>query len=84
MIVIVQVMPKEGILDPQGEAVRRALLQLGHDEVRNVKVGKRIRLELDTDDRDFALRRAGEMARTLLANPNVETFRLHIEDEDAR
>lgn len=77
MIVIVEVMPKEGILDPQGVTVKRSLHQLGYEEVSDVKVGKRIRLEIDTSDEAEALRRAEEMAEKLLHNPNVEAYRVH-------
>ena len=76
MIVIVEVMPKEGILDPQGVAVRNALHQLSYNEVKEVKVGKRIVLDVDTEDADMARKRAEEMGSTLLANENVETFRV--------
>ena len=78
MKVVVEVMPKPGILDPQGVAVRNALHQLHYDEVSEVKVGKRIVLELATDDPDTARRRAEEMGKTLLANENVETFHVLI------
>lgn len=81
MVVIVEVMPKEGILDPQGVAVRNALHQLQYAEVQQVKVGKRIILELDTDDPVAAKSRAEEMGETLLANENVETFRVILPDE---
>ncbi|MCB2200796.1 phosphoribosylformylglycinamidine synthase subunit PurS [bacterium] len=81
MVVIVEVMPKEGILDPQGVAVRNALHQLQYAEVQQVKVGKRIILELDTNDPVAAKSRAEEMAETLLANENVETFRVILPEE---
>lgn len=80
MMVIVEVMPKEGILDPQGVAVRNALHQLGYSEVGEVKVGKRIVLEMDTNDPAEAKRRAEEMGDKLLANENVETFRVILND----
>ena len=81
MVVIVEVMPKEGILDPQGVAVRNALHQLQYAEVKQVKVGKRIVLEMDTDDPTTAKARAEEMGATLLANENVETFRVILPEE---
>ncbi len=55
MIIYVEVMPKEGILDPQGKAVRGALHQLSFNEVQSVKVGKRIAVEVDTNDKDEAV-----------------------------
>ncbi|GBE29835.1 MAG TPA: phosphoribosylformylglycinamidine synthase subunit PurS [Bacteroidetes bacterium] len=78
MKVIVEVMPKDGILDPQGKAVQQALHQLGYGEVRNVRVGKRIVLNVEGSDKTIALKRAEEMADTLLANENVEGFKVHL------
>jgi phosphoribosylformylglycinamidine synthase PurS subunit len=62
----VLIRPKEGILDPQGQAVEQALQALGFDGVRNVHVGRLI--ELDVED----VRRVPEMCERLLANPLIE------------
>lgn len=68
MKVRVLVRPKEGILDPQGEAVRGALPALGFGGVEAVHVGRLIEMELEnTDDVDA-------MCRRLLANPTVEEY----------
>ncbi len=83
MKVIVEVMPKEGILDPQGKAVMQALHQLGYDEVNGVRVGKRIVLDVNETDEATAIKRAEEMADTLLANENVEGFKVHVAGESA-
>jgi phosphoribosylformylglycinamidine synthase len=64
----VLVRPKEGILDPQGQAVERALPALGFGGVSNVHVGRLI--ELDVDDPA----RVGEMCERLLANPLIEDY----------
>jgi phosphoribosylformylglycinamidine synthase subunit PurS len=64
----VLVRPKEGILDPQGQAVQRALPALGFEGVRNVHVGRLI--ELDIDDPT----RLPEMCERLLANPLIEDY----------
>jgi phosphoribosylformylglycinamidine synthase PurS subunit len=72
----VLVRPKEGILDPQGQAVERALPALGFGGVRNVHVGRLI--ELDVDDPS----RLGEMCERLLANPLVEDYEVVVEDAD--
>ncbi len=81
MIVYVEVMPKEGILDPQGKAVRNALGQLGYDMVGKVEVGKLIRMEMDTEDADAAREKADEMAQKLLYNSNVEQYRILLPGE---
>jgi phosphoribosylformylglycinamidine synthase PurS subunit len=70
----VLIRPKQGILDPQGEAVQRALPALGFSGVANVHVGRLV--ELDIDD-------AGQlqpMCDKLLANPLVEDYEIHLED----
>jgi phosphoribosylformylglycinamidine synthase subunit PurS len=66
----VLVRPKRGILDPQGQAVERALPALGFDGVSNVHVGRLI--ELDVDDPE----RLPEMCEQLLANPLVEDYEI--------
>jgi phosphoribosylformylglycinamidine synthase PurS subunit len=71
----VLVRPKAGILDPQGQAVERALPALGFEGVRNVHVGRLI--ELDVEDAS----RLPEMCEKLLANPLIEDY--EIQDESA-
>jgi len=66
----VLVRPKAGILDPQGQAVERALPALGFEGVANVHVGRLI--ELDVEDPS----RLGEMCERLLANPLVEDYEI--------
>jgi phosphoribosylformylglycinamidine synthase PurS subunit len=72
----VLIRPKAGILDPQGQAVERALPALGFDGVSNVHVGRLI--ELDVDDPA----RVGEMCERLLANPLIEDFQIERPDAD--
>jgi phosphoribosylformylglycinamidine synthase len=60
--------PKQGILDPQGQAVERALPALGFEGVREVRVGRLIELELDDPSR------VPEMCERLLANPLIEDY----------
>ena len=69
----VLVRPKEGILDPQGQTVQRALKALGFAGVRDVHVGRLIELELEDSER------LPEMCERLLANPLIEDW--EIEDE---
>ena len=64
----VLIRPKEGILDPQGQAVERALPALGFDGVANVHVGRLV--ELDVDDASTV----PEMCERLLANPLIEDY----------
>ena len=68
--------PKEGILDPQGQAVERALPALGFDGVANVHVGRMV--ELDAEDPG----RVPEMCERLLANPLIEDFEIERPEAD--
>jgi phosphoribosylformylglycinamidine synthase subunit PurS len=72
----VLIRPKAGILDPQGQAVERALPALGFEGVANVHVGRLV--ELDVDDPS----RVGEMCERLLANPLIEDFEIERQDAD--
>ena len=66
---------KSEVLDPQGDAVRRALGTLGFDDVKNVRIGKLVEIELAEDADGAALKaRLEKMADTLLANPVIEDF----------
>ena len=66
----VLIRPKAGILDPQGQAVERALPALGFDGVRNVHVGRLV--ELDVEDPS----QVGAMCERLLANPLIEDYEI--------
>ena len=76
MRVRVLIRPKAGILDPQGQAVERALPALGFEGVRNVHVGRLV--ELDVEDPG----RVGEMCERLLANPLIEDFEIERPEAD--
>lgn len=69
---------KGGILDPQGMAVKRALEGLGYAEVRDLRVGKVLDVELETSSPAEARLRLEEMCRRLLANPVTEEFTMEI------
>jgi phosphoribosylformylglycinamidine synthase len=73
--VIVDVMPKPEILDPQGQAIARALPSLGFDNVTSVRQGKRFEIEVDGGD---PLDVANKAAEAMLANPVIEDFTVHI------
>ncbi len=70
--VVIDVMPKPEILDPQGKAVAGALGRLGFDEFAGARQGKRFELEVEGEVTDEVLRRAREAAETLLSNPVIE------------
>ena len=73
----IDVMLKDEILDPQGQAVERALPSLGFDGVQQVRIGKHIVVDLDdADDLDAKIT---EMADKLLANPVIERFEYRVD-----
>jgi phosphoribosylformylglycinamidine synthase len=74
----VQVMLKDGVLDPQGEAVRHALGTLGFSGVQAVRQGKVIELDLAATDRAAAEAEVRKMCETLLANTVIERFSVEI------
>ena len=72
MKIRVMVRPKEGILDPQGEAVRRALPALGFEGVKTVHVGRLVEMQVQSADD------VEGMCRRLLANPTIEEYEWEI------
>ena len=74
----VHVMLKNGVLDPQGEAVRHALGTLGFDGVETVRQGKLIELDLDETDAKKAESTVKEMCEKLLANTVIESYSVEI------
>jgi phosphoribosylformylglycinamidine synthase len=74
----VLVRPKAGILDPQGQAVQRALPALGFTDVHEVRVGRLIELELDDPAR------LDEICERLLTNPLIEDYEVLLEDGVSR
>jgi phosphoribosylformylglycinamidine synthase PurS subunit len=75
----VLIRPKQGILDPQGEAVKAALSNLGFD-VASVRVGRLVDLVIDSDDEAGARREVERMCADLLANSLVESFEIVAEE----
>jgi phosphoribosylformylglycinamidine synthase subunit PurS len=70
---------KNGVLDPQGKAVERSLHTLGYQEVRDVRMGKYLEVELEAASKETAEARLREMCDKLLANPVIEDYRFEIE-----
>ncbi len=74
--VAVNISPRQGILDPQGKAVADALHSLDFSEVRDVRVGRFVVMQLDAPDRAAASERVRDMCEKLLASPVVEDFQI--------
>ncbi len=81
--VVVDVMPKPEILDPQGKAVQGALPRLGFEGVVDVRQGKRFEIELAGELTEARLAEVRQMAETLLSNPVIEDFAVHVDEREA-
>ncbi len=75
----VRVMPRRGLLDPQGQAVEHALKALKFENASHVHVGKAIEFNLDADSPEAARVMARTMCEKLLANPVTEDFEITVE-----
>jgi len=65
-------------LDPQGQTIMRALLQMGYDWVEGVRTGRTFEIEMAADDMATAQGRLREISERLLANPVIETFQVEV------
>jgi phosphoribosylformylglycinamidine synthase PurS subunit len=76
----IRVVPRAGLLDPQGQAVEHALTALGFAEAENVRIGKAIEVQVKAANRGEAEARVRQMCEKLLANPVTEDFQIELED----
>jgi phosphoribosylformylglycinamidine synthase len=76
----VLVRPKEGILDPQGQAVESSLRQLGFP-VGEARIGRVVDLDVEASDPEHARAAVEEMCKQLLANPLIESYEIELEGE---
>lgn len=76
----VYIMPKQGVLDPQGKAIEQSLHSLGFPEAGDVHLGKYVEMSVTGLDAEQAKRRTDEMCRRLLANGVIEDYRFEIEE----
>ncbi len=77
--VVVSVMPKPEILDPQGKAVHKALPRLGFTGITDVRQGKRFELEVEGDLTDDRLAEIHDLAEKLLSNPVIEDYMIDVQ-----
>ncbi|MGB8649530.1 MAG: phosphoribosylformylglycinamidine synthase subunit PurS [Mycobacteriales bacterium] len=76
--ILVDVMLKPEILDPQGQAVANALPNLGYPNPVGLRIGRHVELALEAADADAALEQATKIADTLLANPVIEDYTVRL------
>lgn len=72
---------KDGILDPQGQIIGKALKTQGYDNINNVKVGKFIILDLEGNDADKLKKQVDKISHELLSNPVIESYKFELAEE---
>ena len=78
MKVVVNIFLKNGVLDPQGKAVHHGLDALGFKNVKDVRVGKQIVIDIESEDENKAIEEVKEMCEKLLANTVIENYEVEI------
>ena len=76
MLVTINIFLKDGVLDPQGKAIQKALHSLNFDKVAEVKTAKQIKINLNENDKDKALELAKAMCDELLVNSVIEDYEI--------
>ena len=79
MLAKIHITLKKDVLDPQGSVISNSLKSLGFDNVRDVRQGKFIELEIESEDRKSATKQCNEMCEKLLANLVIEDYSVEIE-----
>ena len=74
----IQVLPKQDILDPQGQAVEKALISMSYKDIKDVKIGKEIVFKIKAESIEKAKSEVNQMCERLLANPVIEDYRVEI------
>lgn len=70
----INVMPLKALLDPQGKAVSQSMKNIGFNEISNVRIGKHITLEIESESKEKALERINEACNRILSNPIMEGY----------
>ena len=76
----IDIMPLKALLDPQGKAVTASMVNVGLAEIKNVRIGKHITLEIDAKNKDIANEKVTEACTKLLANQIMESFEFTLEE----
>ncbi|MDH3734284.1 MAG: phosphoribosylformylglycinamidine synthase subunit PurS [Gemmatimonadota bacterium] len=76
----VRITPRQGILDPEGETIARALENLGYAGVNSVRAGRLVRMEVDAASADGARSMVEKMCEELIANPVIEDYEVLVHE----
>ena len=80
MKVFVQTLMKGETPDPQGQVVKQRLVEMGYSDVRGIRVGKLIEIDLDLGEEKAAIERVNKMCAELLVNSSIEEFKITFAD----
>jgi len=80
----VHITPRQGILDPEGETISRALGNLGYQRVQSVRAGRLVRIDIEADSPDSARGEVERMCEELIANPTIEDYTVRVREGMAR
>jgi phosphoribosylformylglycinamidine synthase len=78
MRAIVNISLKQGVLDPQGQAIQNSLSNLGFNNCNNVRTGKQIILDFQDNDEEQVFKETEKMCKTLLVNTVIENYDIEI------
>ena len=81
MKAIINISLKQGVLDPQGQAIQNSLSNLGFNNCRSVRTGKQIILDFDSNEEDQIIKETKRMCETLLVNTVIENYDIEIVKE---
>lgn len=76
----IDIMPLKALLDPQGKAVAGSMSNIGLPEIKNVRIGKHMSLEITATSKDMAHKKIEEACKKLLANPIMEYFEFNLDE----
>ena len=76
----INVMPLKTLLDPQGKAVSASMGNVGLSEIKNVRIGKHITLQIEADSKSIATTKVDEACKTMLCNQIMESYEFTLEE----
>ena len=82
MKVVINISLKDGVLDPEGQAIQTSLSNLGFNDFENVRIGKQIILNIDKLDKADAIQTADQMCQKVLANTVIENYEIEILEDN--
>lgn len=78
----IDIMPLKSLLDPQGKAVSQSMQKIGFDDIFNVRIGKHITLEIESESKEKAMERINEACHKILTNPIIEGYSYTLQEKE--